>query len=161
MARGLRALTEIILALGAVLLLARDLHRTWLDQSRRPVTLLIAALIAGLLIGALGGRTHPSPWWLVLPGSVLAWEVGRGWRRAPRCHLWEAGVGAFGASLLLAAVGFGVGGGRIAATLLTTAAGAAVVGVGLLWRSRRQEPHPWRVGDPSHYERRVAQRKRG
>jgi hypothetical protein len=157
----LRAVTEIILALGAVLLLARDTHRAWLDQVRRPVTLLVAALIAGLLIGALGGRPHPSPWWLALPGSVLAWEVGRGWRRAPRCHLWEAGIGAFGASLLVAAVGLGVGGGSIAAALLAIAAVAAVVGVGLLWRSRRQEPHPWRVGDTSHYERRVAQRKRG
>jgi hypothetical protein len=157
----LRAVTEIILALGAVLLLARDMRRAWLDQLRRPVTLLVAALIAGLLIGALGGRPHPSPWWLVLPGSVLAWEVRRGWRRAPRCHLWEAGVGAFGASLLLAAVGLGAGGGRITIALLATAAGAAVVGGGLLWRSRRQEPHPWRAGDLSHYERRVAQRERG
>jgi hypothetical protein len=155
----LGAVTEIILALGAVLLLARDMHRGWLDPLRRPVSLLGAALIAGLLIGALGGRPHPSPWWLVLPGSVLAWEVGRGWRRAPRCHLWEAGVGAFGASLLLAAVGLGVDG-SITAALLATAAGAAVVGVGLLWRSWRHEPHPWRVGDTSHYERRLAQRKR-
>lgn len=157
----LRTVTETILALGAVLLLARDMHRTWLDQLRRPVTLLVAVLIAGLLIGALGGRPHPSPWWLVLPGSLLAWEVGRGWRRAPRSHLWEAGVGAFGASLLLVAVGLGVAGGSITAVLLATAAGAAVVGAGLLWRSRRQEPHPWRTGDTSHYERRVAQRKRG
>jgi hypothetical protein len=155
----LRAITEIILALGAVLLLARDMHRAWLDQLRRPVTLLGAALIAGLLISALGGRPHPSPWWLVLPGSVLAWEVGRGWRRAPRCRLWEAGVGAFGASLLLAAVGLGADG-SITAALLATAAGAAAVGVGLLWRSRRHEPQPWRVGDTSHYERRLDQRKR-
>src|SRR5215216_2233193 len=103
-----RTVTELILALGAVFLLARDLRRAWLDQLRRPVTLLVAALIAGLLIGALGGRPHPSPWWLALPGSVLAWEVGRGWRRAPRCHLWEAGVGAFAASFLLAAVGLGL-----------------------------------------------------
>jgi hypothetical protein len=155
----LRVVTEVILALGAVLLLGRDMRRAWLDQLRRPVTLLVAALIAGLLIGALGGRPHPSPWWLVLPGSVLAWEVGRGWRRAPRCHLWEAGVGAFGGSLLLAAVGLGVRGGSITTALLATAAAAAGVGVGLLWRARRQEPHPWRVGDMSHYERRVAQRK--
>jgi hypothetical protein len=157
----LRAVTELTLALGAVLLLARDMHRAWLDRLRRPVTLLVAALIAGLLIGVLGGRPHPSSWWLVLPGSVLAWEVGRGWRRAPRCHLWEAGVGAFGASLLLAAVGLGLGGGSITTALLATAAGAAGVGVGLLWRSRRREPHPWRVGDMSHYERRVAQRRHG
>jgi hypothetical protein len=156
-----RAITEIILALGAVLLLARDMHRTWFDPLRRPVTLLVAALIAGLLAGALGGRPHPSPWWLVLPGGVLAWEVGRGWRRAPRCHFWEAGIGAFGASLLLAAVGLSVKGGSGPAALLATAAGAAGVGAGLLWRSRRQEPHPWRLGDTSHYERRVAQRNQG
>jgi hypothetical protein len=157
----LRAITELILALGAVLLLGRDMRRAWVDQLRRPVTLLVAAVIAGLLIGTLGGRPHPSPWWLVLPGSVLAWEVGRGWRRAPRCHLWEAGIGAFGASLLLAAIGLGGRGGSIPAALLATAAVAAGVGVGLSWRSGRQEPRPWRVGDTSHYERRVAQRRRG
>jgi hypothetical protein len=156
----LRAATEIVLALSAVLLLARDMHRAWLDQLRRPVTLLIAALIAGLLIGVLGGRPHPSPWWLLLPGSVLVWEVGRGWRRAPHCHLWEAGVGAFGTSLLLAAVGLGAPGGSITTALLASAAAAAGMGVGLLWRSRRREPHPWRVGDMSRYERRVAQRER-
>jgi hypothetical protein len=157
----LRAVTELILALGAVLLLARDMRSAWLDQLRRPVTLLAATLVAVLLVGAIGGRAHPSPWWLVLPGSLLAWEVGRGWRRAPRCHLWEAGVGAFAASLLLAAVGLGLRGGSIAAALLATAAGAAAVGAGLLWRSRRREPRPWRASDTSHYERRWAQRQRG
>jgi hypothetical protein len=157
----LRAVTELILALGAVLLLARDMRRAWLDQLRRPVTLLVATLVAVLLVGAIGGRPHPSPWWLVLPGSLLAWEVGRGWRRAPRCHLWEAGVGAFAASLLLAAVGLGLRGGSIAAALLATAAGAVVVGAGLFWGSRRREPRPWRAGDTSHYERRWAQRQRG
>lgn len=154
----LQSSTELILALGAGLLLARDMRRAWLDQLRRPVTLLVTALVAVLLIAAFGGRSHPSPWWLMLPGSVLAWEVARGWRRAPRCHLWEAGVGAFGASLLLTAVGFGVGGGSISAVLLTAAAGAAGVGTGLLWRSRRREPRPWRAGDPSHYERRATAR---
>ncbi len=157
----LRAVTELVLVLGAVLLLGRDMRRTWVDQLRRPVTLLVAALIAVLLIGALGGRPHPSPWWLVLPGSVLAWEVGRGWRRAPRCHLWEAGVGAFGASLLLAAVGLGLRGGSIPTALLATAAIAAGVGIGLVWRSLRQEPRPWRGGDTSHYERRMARREPG
>jgi hypothetical protein len=151
--------TELILALGAVLLLARDMRRAWLDELRRPATLLVATLLAVLLIAAFGSRSHPSPWWLALPGSVLAWEVGRGWRRAPRCHLWETGVGAFGASLLLTAVGLGLGGGSMAAAvLLTAAAGAAVVGAGLLWQSRRREPRPWRAGDPNHYERRTANR---
>jgi hypothetical protein len=157
----LRAVTELVLALGAVLLLARDLRHAWLDRLRRPATLLVAALIAALLIGVLGGRPHPSPWWLALPGSILAWEVGRGWRRAPRCHLWEAGVGAFGASLILAAVGLGLGDGGITTALLATAAGAAGVGVGLLRRARRREPHPWRVDDIRRYERRVAQRRQG
>jgi hypothetical protein len=156
----LRAATELILALGAGVLLARDMRRAWLDPLRRPVTLLVAALMAGLLIGAFGGRPHPSPWWLVLPGGVLAWEVGRGWRRAPRCHLREAGVGAFGASLVLAAVGLGLGRGNVTAALLAAAAGAAVAGAGLLWRSEQGEPRPWRVGDPSHYERRVTPRER-
>jgi hypothetical protein len=119
---------------------------------------LVAALVAVLLIAAFGSRSHPSPWWLALPGSLLAWEVGRGWRRAPRCHLWEAGVGAFGASLLLTAVGLGMRGGSISAVLLTAAAGAASVGTGLLWRSRRREPRPWRAGDRSHYERRATLR---
>jgi hypothetical protein len=156
-----RAATELILALGAVLLLARDMRRAWLDQLRRPVTLLVATLVAVLLIGAFGRRHHPSPWWLLAPVSVLVWELGRGWRRAPRCHLWEAGIGAFAASLLLAAVGLGLGGGSITVVLIATAAGAAVVGAGLLWRSRRREPRPWRADDSNHYERRVAQRQRG
>jgi hypothetical protein len=156
----LRAVTESILVLGAMLLLGRDMRRTWVDQLRRPITLLIGAVIAGLLIGTLGGRPHPSPWWLALPGSVLAWEVGRGWRRAPRCHLWEAGVGAFAASLVLAGVGLGGMDGSIPTFLLATSAVAAGVGVGLLWRSHWQEPRPWRLGDTSRYERRAAQRKR-
>jgi hypothetical protein len=157
----LRAVTELILSLGAVLLLTRDLHRTWVDQLRRPVTLLVATLVAVVLIGAVGGRPHPSPWWLILPGAVLAWEVARGWHRAPRCHLREAGVGAFGASLLLAAVGLSLRGGSIASALLAAAAVATGVGVGLVWRSRRQESRPWRRGDTSHYERRMAGRERG
>jgi hypothetical protein len=151
----LRTVTELILAIGAVLLLARDLHRVWLDQLRRPITLLMAALVAALLIGVFGGRPHPSSWWLVLPGCVLAWEVARGWRRTPRCHLWEAGIGAFSASLLFAAIGLGLGDRSLAGGLLTVAAAAAVAGVGLLWRSHRREGRPWRAGDTSHYERRA------
>jgi len=149
---------ELVLAAGALLLLARDLHRAWLDQFRRPVTLLVAAVVAAVLVGTLGGRPHPSPWWLLLPGIILAWEVVRGWRRAPRCHLWEAGVGAFAASLLLAGAGLGLAGGNLLTALLITAAAAAVVGAGLLRRSRGREPRPWQDGDASHYERRVARR---
>jgi hypothetical protein len=157
----LRSVVELVLALGAILLLARDMHRAWLDQLRRPITLLMAAVVAILLVGATGGSSHPSPWWLVLPGVILLWEVGRGWRRAPRSHLWEAGVGAFAASLLLAGVGLGVAAGTVQAVLLATAAGAAAIGAGLLWRSHRREPHPWRINDASHYERRLAQRPKG
>ena len=155
----MREIVELILAVGALLLLSRDMHRAWLDKLRRPITLLVGAIIGALLIGAFGGRPYPDPLWLVLPGSILAWEVGRGWRRAPRSHLREAGIGAFAASTLLAAVGVGLGGGTLPAIFLVTAAGAAVIGVGLLWRSHRREPRPWRRGDMSHYERRLAERR--
>lgn len=149
---------EVALAAGAVLLLARDLHRAWLDQLRRPITLLISALLAALLAGALGGRPHPSPWWLMLPAAILAWEVVRGWRRAPRSHLREAGAGAFAVSLVLGAAGLSIGRGAGAVALLAGAGCAAVVGAGLIWRARRQEPRPWRPGDSSHYERRSGAR---
>lgn len=155
----LRGVVELILALGALLLLARDVYRAWLDDLRRPVTLLAAALVGALLLGAFGGRPYPSPWWLVLPGSILAWEVARGWRRAPRCHLWEAGIGAFAASLLMAAIGFRVAGGSLGATFLVATTVVAGVGACLLWWSHLREPHPWRLGDTSHYERRFGQRR--
>lgn len=156
----LRSVIELILALGAILLLARDVHRAWLDQLRRPSTLLIAAGVAILLVGATGGSSHPSPWWLILPGVILLWEVVRGWRRAPRSHLWEGGVAAFAATLLLTGVGLGTAAGNAQVVLLTAAAGAAAIGAGLLRRSHRREPRPWRVGDASHYERRLARRPR-
>ena len=154
----LQSVIELVLALAAVLLLARDLRRAWLDRLRRPVTLLIAALVAVLLVGMLGGRAQPRPWWLVLPGGILAWEVGRGWRRTPRCHLWEAGVAAFTASLALAVAGLGLGEGSVATALLGASIAAAILGLGLLWQSGRREPRPWRVDDASHYERRSAER---
>ena len=157
----LREVTEVALVLGAALLLARDMRRAWSDQLRRPVTLLVAASVAALVWGAVGSRPYPSPWWLVLPGSVLAWELARGWRRAPRCHLWEAGLGASGVRLGLAALGLGLGGGRVAAGLVAMAAAAAATGAGLLWRSYRREPRPWRADDHDHYERRWAQDRRG
>src|SRR4029078_11560423 len=103
----LQTMVELVLGVGAVLLLARDMPRAGLDQLRRPITLLMAASIAGLLLGAIVEAPYPSPCWLLLPGSVLAWEVGRGWRRAPRCHLWEAGGGGFCARLLLVWVALG------------------------------------------------------
>jgi len=155
---NLQSAVELILAVAALSLLARDLRRAWLDGLRRPVTIVIATLMVALLVGSVGGRTYPSPWWLALPAVVLGWEVGRGWRRTPRCHLWEAGVGAFAASLVLAGAGLGLGDGTIAGGTLAAAAAAAVLGVALLWRSHAREPRPWRLDDVAHYERRSAQR---
>jgi hypothetical protein len=149
----LQSVIELILVLAAVLLLVRDLRRAWFDRLRRPITLLIAAAIAVLLIGTLGGRAYPSPWWLVVPGAILAWEVARGWRQTPRARLWEAGVAAFAASLLLVMVGLHLEG-SVAIALLAGSGAAGVLGVGLMWRSRRREPRPWRAGDATHYERR-------
>lgn len=151
---ALQSVVELTLALAALSLLARDSRRAWRDGLRRPVTLFAAALVALLLIGSFGGRPHPSPWWLALPAIVLGWEVARGWRRLPRCHLWEAGIGAFAAALLLAGAGLGLGGGTVANGLLATAAAVALLGVALLWRSHMREPRPWRADDRAHYERR-------
>ena len=154
----LQSAVELILALGALSLLFRDLRRAWRDALRRPVTLFAAALFAMLLIGSLGGRPHPHPWWLALPAAVLAWEAVRGWRRTPRCHLWEAGIGAFGAGLLLAGAGLALEDRNIAGGVLAAATAATLLGLWLLWRSHRREPHPWRDDDAAHYERRSAQR---
>jgi len=157
----LQSVIELLLAFAAVLLLARDLRRAWLDPLQRPSTLLMATLVTILLAGTLGGRAHPSPWWLVVPAVILGWEVRRGWRQTPRCHLWEAGVGAFAASLPLAAIGLALEGRSAATALLAASVAAGIVGVGLLWRSRRREPRPWRIDDRSHYERRSVQRPKG
>lgn len=157
----LQTTVEVLLVAAALLLLGRDLRRAWRDELRRPISLLVAALVTALLIGALAGSPHPSPWWLALPAGVLAWEVARGWRKAPRCHLWEGGVAAFTASLLFAVVGLALHEERLVGTLLGLAALAGTAGLGLLWRSRRREPRPWRLEDREHYERRGAQRKHG
>jgi hypothetical protein len=152
----LASVIGLFLATAAILLLARDLRRAWHDPWRRPITLLAAALIAVLFVGTLMERAHPHPWWLVLPAGVLAWEVARGWRRAPRCHLWEGGIAAFAASVVLALLG--LQGGGLAAPLLAAAGVCGVLGLALLWQSRRREPRPWRPGDPVHYERRRTER---
>jgi hypothetical protein len=146
----------LFLAVAAILLLARDLRRTWRDPWRRPITLIAAALIAALFIGTSTGRAHPSPWWIALPAAVLAWEAVRGWRRAPRCHVWEAGIAVFAASLVLALLG--LQGGAFAAAVLVASGIAGLAGLVLLWQSRRREPRPWRAGDPVHYERRRSER---
>jgi LPXTG-motif cell wall-anchored protein len=39
--------------------------------------------------------------------------------------------------------------------ILSLAAGLALIGAGLLLRSRRREPLPWRGDDPTHYDRRI------
>lgn len=149
---------ELILALGTALLLARDVRRAWRDPLRRPITLLMATVMAALLIGVYGGQSHPSAWWLLVPGCALIWEAVRGWRRAPRCHLWEAGMGAFALCLLFAAAGLGLSDGKTAAILLIAAVASGVTAVFLLWRSHRREPRPSRTGDASHYERRTVPR---
>jgi hypothetical protein len=144
---------ELLLAVCVLLLLARDVRRAWRDPLKRPITLLVAAAVAVVLLGTVAGRAHPHPWWLLLPAAILVWEVARGWRRTPRCRLWEAGVGALAASLVFAAMGLALNG-TLAVTVLALAALAAVVGVVLRWRARHAEPRPWRAGDPDHYERR-------
>ena len=63
---------EIFLAVGALALLGRDLRRAWRDELRRPISLLVAALVSALLIGTLAGEPHPRPWLLDLPAGVLA-----------------------------------------------------------------------------------------
>jgi hypothetical protein len=148
---SLQFLVEVMLAVAALLLLARDLRRARLDRLRRPITLLAAALIVVVLAGTFGGRTHPSLWWLVLPAAILLWEVARGWRMTPRCHLWEVGVASFALGLLLALVGHAV---ETEIWPFAASMVAGILGVGLLWRSHLREPRPWRAGDVSHYERR-------
>jgi hypothetical protein len=143
---------EVLLAVAAIALLGRDLRRAWRDPWRRPISLLVAAFIAALLVGTVTGRAHPDPWWLALPAAVLAWEVVRGWRRVPSCHLWEAGIATFAGGLVLALIG--LQGGPLAAPLLAAVGVAVILGVVLLWQSRWREPRPWRAGDPNHYERR-------
>jgi hypothetical protein len=144
---------ELALAAAALALLGRDLYRAWRDEQRRPMTLLAAGLMVVLLAGVLGGREHPHPWWLAVPAAILGWEVARGWRRTPRCHLWEGGVGAFALGLVLGALGL-----TVHSVLLVPAVAASIAGFVLLWLSRRREPRPWRADDASHYERRAAPR---
>jgi len=150
---SLQSAVELALAAAALALLGRDLYRAWRDKLRRPMTLLVAGLMVVLLAGIVGGREHPHPWWLAVPAAILGWEVARGWRRTPRCHLWEAGIGAFAFGLALAALGL-----TVQSMLLVPAVAASIVGFALLWLSRRREPRPWRANDASHYERRTVPR---
>ena len=68
---SLQRAVELILALGTAVLLGRDVRRAWRDPLRRPITLLMATVMASLLIGVYGGQVHPSAWWLVVPGCAL------------------------------------------------------------------------------------------
>ena len=148
----------VVLAAAALALLARDLRRAWRDEQRRPVTLLAAVVIVVVLLSTLGSLRLPSPWWLALPAAVLAWEAVRGWRRTPRSRLWEAGMAAFAAALVLGAAGLAPAGDGAESVLLSLAAAAGAGGVALLWASRRREPAPWRTSDPARYERRAQER---
>jgi len=154
----LQLLLEIVLAVTAVAFLARDSYRTWVDQLRRPVTLLLWAFLTAIFLGAIGSPPHPSPWWFALPAGVLAWEAWRGWRRAPRCHLREGGLGALAAALLLYVLSLAAVPAWLAPVVLSLAAGLALIGAGLLMRSRRREPRPWRRDDQTHYDRRTGSR---
>ena len=144
-----------ILAAAALALFARDLRRALFDEQRRPVTLFVGAAIAVLMVATLGARRPPSAWWLAVPAALLAWEAVRAWRWTPRSRLWQAGMAAFGAALVLCAAALASQGDAL---LLSLAGGASAAGVGLLWASWRREPRPWRAGDPVHYERRAAPR---
>lgn len=149
-----RSFIELGLALGALVLLARDVQRARRDHHRRPITVFMAGLMTVVLSGALGGSPHPDPGWLILPGSILAWEAARGWRLAPNSRRWEAGVAAFALGVLLAMIALSLTSGDVAWALLGSALGTGLVGALLLWRSRRIEPRAWRANDSSHYERR-------
>ena len=155
---NLQIAVELILALGAALLLVRDLRRAWRDPLRRPASMLMAAFMAALIVGVILGESYPSPWWLFVPGGVLVWEVVRGWRVAPRCHLREAGIGTFAAALVLAASGLGMYEESLSTVLLAAAALMGTAALGLFSLSQRREPRPWRTDDFQHYERRAMQR---
>jgi hypothetical protein len=85
---NLQIAVELILAAGAALLLARDVRRDWRDPLRRPVTLLMASLVAVLLIGVNA------------VGLLLA-ALGLGMEQSTTATVLVATAGAMG----LAAVG--------------------------------------------------------
>jgi len=152
-------LIELALAGTALVLLGHGIHRTWRDPNRRPITLLMWVFLTAILAGVIGSPPHPRPWWFILPAAVLLWEARRGWLRAPRCHLREAGLGALAAALgvyvlTLALPTWGI----LALSGLSVASAMAVVGGGLLLCARVREPAPWRLTDWTHYERRQTPR---
>lgn len=158
----LQLFLEVTLASVAIVLLGRGVYRTWLDQLRRPITLLVWAFLTAILAGAVGGPPHPSPWWFALPAGILIWETVRGWTRVPRCHLREAALGALAAALICYIITVALAPwGALAVGGLSLAVGLALVGAGLLLRARHREPFPWRPADWLHYERRTSSRADG
>lgn len=152
-------LLEILFAATALVLLGYGIYRTWLDQLRRPITLLLWAFLTAIFAGVIGSPPHPRAWWFALPAGVLAWEAVRGWTRAPRCHLRESGLAALAAALVTYVLTlFLPAWGPLALGGLSLAVALALVGLGLLIRSHRREPSPGRPGDGTHYERRGAPR---
>ena len=148
-------LLELLLAAAAFGLLLHGAYRTWRDPYRRPVALLLWAFLTAILAGIVGGTPHPLPWWLALPAAVLAWEAARGWKRAPRCHLREGGLGILALALLVYVATLAVPSwGRLAASGLALAGMLAALGGVLLLAARLREPAPWRLADWTHYERR-------
>lgn len=155
----LQQFVEIVLAGVALVLFGRGACRTWFDRSRRPITLLLWAFLTAVLAGTVGGLPHPRPWLFVLPAAILGWEAYRGWARAPRCRLREAGLGWLAAALLAWVLTLSLAPwGPYALAGLSLASALALVGAGLLLQARRREPSPWRPSDWVHYERRATPR---
>src|SRR5256714_14177484 len=71
---ALQSVIELILAVAAMMLLGRDLLRAWRDPARRPMSLLVAALVAVLFFGTRASGAHPNPWWMPPVGSG-SWGV--------------------------------------------------------------------------------------
>ena len=130
---AVQLLLELVLAGTALGLLAHGVYRTWLDPFRRPATLLLWAFLTAIFAGVIGSPPHPRPWWFVLPTALLLWEAVRGWKRAPRCHLREGGLGALAAALACYVLTLAVPTwGALALSGLSIAGALALVGVGLL-----------------------------
>lgn len=155
----IQLLLEILLTATALVLLGHGAYRTWLDQLRRPITLLLWAFLTAIFAGVIGSPPHPRAWCFALPAGILAWEARRGWIRAPRCHLREGGLAALAAALVTYSLTlFLPAWGSLALSGLSLAVALAFVGLALLVHSRRREPFPGRSADWTHYERRETPR---
>lgn len=152
-------LIELVLAAAALGLLVHGAIRTWRDPYRRPIALFLWAVLTAILAGVVGGAPHPEPLALLLPLIILVWEVTRGWKRSPRCHIRESAFGVLALALLayIAAMVF-PGWTRYTVGGLSIATLLAIVSVILLVASRFREPRPWLLTDWTHYERRSSPR---